>query len=226
MCKQLREVCLKAVRRKRASRSCLRALSFSSRKVWIMILSEPSRLRDRALYYFPAPSASASSSPRRSRVESSELPSCELARGTGPLKEWAEINDFFAHRKKLKLRSPLFLMPVSLSNINKETNIYRFITSGKPGKCELCPARVKKLEAHHLCYYPEITLKLCHNCHHTVHFWPSRLTQHQLFLLLSKRFDRIKARKLLSENLLGAHALSALVAPSRSGFVKQRRLKH
>jgi len=41
-------------------------------------------------------------------------------------------------------------MPASLQGVKPNTNVYRFITSGKKGNCELCHALVDKLEAHHI----------------------------------------------------------------------------
>ena len=110
-------------------------------------------------------------------------------------------------------------MTVSLDGIPKESNVYRFITSGKPGKCELCSAFVSKLEAHHLCYNPEITIRVCHNCHHKIHFWPQRLDEKQKSKLLIKRFGVAAAQKLEKINALGISAFSAAVAPSRHAFL-------
>jgi len=112
-------------------------------------------------------------------------------------------------------------MAASLQNIPVNSNVYRFITSGKPGKCELCPALVDKLEAHHLSYSPEITIKLCHNCHHRVHFWPQRLQDKEKLILLKKRFSGDVAVKMVKEKTLGLAAFSRLVAPSRSVFLKK-----
>ena len=91
-------------------------------------------------------------------------------------------------------------MPVSLSNIPKQTNVYRFITSGKPGNCAFCREFKEKLEAHHTCYDPEATIKLCHNCHHRTHFWPQRLTDDEILKLLKTRFHHQSALKILKEN--------------------------
>ena len=112
-------------------------------------------------------------------------------------------------------------MTASLQGIPKNSLVHRFITSGKPGKCELCPALVEKLEAHHISYSPEITIKLCHNCHHRVHFWPQRLGDKEKLILLRKRFSDDVAVKLVNEKTLGASAFSRLVAPSRSVFLKK-----
>lgn len=122
-------------------------------------------------------------------------------------------------------------MVVSLSNIPKDSQVFRFITSGKRGRCSLCPKLVEKLEAHHVCYSPEITLKLCHNCHHKVHFWPQRLEESEKLKLLSLRFSPLQAQKMINENVLGPAALAKLIAPSRSVFIhaaqraEQKRLK-
>lgn len=109
-------------------------------------------------------------------------------------------------------------MVVSIANIPKKTNVFRFITSGKPGNCKLCRIFVEKLEAHHACYSPEITIELCHNCHHRVHFWPQRLSEQEKDLLLSLRFDKKTVRKLLKKGFLGIDALSRAIAPSRKVF--------
>ena len=107
----------------------------------------------------------------------------------------------------------------TLDGIEKGSIVHRFITSGKPGKCELCNIFVEKLEAHHLCYSPEITIKLCHFCHHKVHFWPQRLTDQEKFLLLKKRFDAQKALEFINKKILGLDAFVKLVAPSRNAFI-------
>jgi len=111
-------------------------------------------------------------------------------------------------------------MVVSLSNIPKDSQVYRFITSGKRGRCSLCSKMVEKLEAHHICYSPEITIKLCHNCHHKVHFWPQRLSDGEKTILLVKRFGSAAAQKIKEINALGPSALSKVVAPSRSVFIR------
>ena len=110
-------------------------------------------------------------------------------------------------------------MVVSLSNIPKGSLVLHFITSGKPGRCKLCFKFVEKLEAHHISYDPQITIKICHDCHHKVHFWPTRLNAHEKHLLLSKKFSPETATKLINENVLGIAALSKLIAPSRSAFI-------
>lgn len=116
-------------------------------------------------------------------------------------------------------------MVVSLDNIPKESQVYRFITSGKRGRCALCSKLVEKLEAHHVCYSPEKTIKLCHNCHHKVHFWPQRLSDAEKLKLLSLRFSPAQAQKTIKENLLGPAALAKLIAPSRNAFVRAEQLK-
>lgn len=103
--------------------------------------------------------------------------------------------------------------------------VHRFITSGKPGKCELCPAVVEKLEAHHISYNPEITIKLCHACHHKSHFWPNRLNEDQKLKLLSLKFGDKMAREIISEKHLGIQALAKLIAPSRSSFIHKSQLE-
>lgn len=110
-------------------------------------------------------------------------------------------------------------MAASLQGIEKGSLVHRFITSGKKGKCELCPSIVEKLEAHHLCYSPEKTIKLCHNCHHKVHFWPNRLTEFEKLKLLTKRFDVITANSLIKKNITSPVSLAKLIAPSRNAFI-------
>ena len=75
-------------------------------------------------------------------------------------------------------------MVASLQGVKKGSLVHRFITSGKKGYCELCHSLVEKLEAHHIQYSPEITIKLCHLCHHKVHFWPNRLSDDEKLKLL------------------------------------------
>lgn len=111
-------------------------------------------------------------------------------------------------------------MVASLQGIPENSNVFRFITSGKPGKCELCPAVVEKLEAHHVCYSPEITIKICHNCHHKVHFWPNRLNEEERYKLLKLKFPEKHAQLLSQNKILGMQALAKLIAPSRSAFVR------
>jgi len=107
----------------------------------------------------------------------------------------------------------------------KNSNIIRFITSGKPGGCFLCEHWVEKIEAHHLSYSPEITCGLCHGCHHTVHFWPNRLTEAQILKLLRLRFDEGKAWWLLDKTRKAPQELAKLIAPSRSKFVRAQQIK-
>ena len=107
----------------------------------------------------------------------------------------------------------------------KNSNIIRFITSGKPGGCLLCEMYVPKLEAHHLKYSPEITCNLCHPCHHTVHFWPTRLTDDQKLKLLRLLYDERKAWHILAETRSDVRALARHIAPSRSKFVRAQQIK-
>lgn len=111
-------------------------------------------------------------------------------------------------------------MAVSLSNIPQNKNVYRFITSGKPGNCKFCREFVEKLEAHHICYDPEIVIKLCHSCHHRVHFWPNRLSDREIFMMLKLRFHHKTAFKLLHEIKASPALLRKLVAPSKTKFIK------
>lgn len=112
-------------------------------------------------------------------------------------------------------------MVVSLSNIKKNSNVFRFITSGKPGNCSFCREFKEKLEAHHTCYDPERTLKLCHNCHHKTHFWINRLTDDELLKLLKTRFHHQSALKILKDKKNNINELYKLVAPSRSRFIRK-----
>lgn len=117
-------------------------------------------------------------------------------------------------------------MVVSLDNIPKGSQVLRFITSGKRGRCALCSKLVEKLEAHHICYSPEITIKLCHNCHHKVHFWPQRLSDNEKTILLLKRFPPGQTQKIIKENVLGIAALAKLIAPSRKAFIHAAQSSH
>lgn len=114
-------------------------------------------------------------------------------------------------------------MGASLQSVKKGSLVHRFITSGKPGKCELCPAVVEKLEAHHILYDPEITIKVCHLCHHKIHFWPQRLTDDQKILILKKRYGARTAFEIIKGKNIGIDALSKLVAPSRKSFILRER---
>ena len=107
----------------------------------------------------------------------------------------------------------------------KNSNVVRFITAGNPGGCFLCEKWFKKVEAHHLKYSPEITCNLCHNCHHTVHFWPTRLTDEQKLKLLRLLFDERKAWRILEETRNDVQALAKLIAPSRNKFVRSQQFK-
>jgi len=107
----------------------------------------------------------------------------------------------------------------------KDSNVVRFITSGKPGFCFLSGERVEKLEAHHVSYKPEITCNLSHKMHHTAHFWPLRLTDEQRLKLLRLRFDEKKAWQLLDKTRNDAQALARLIAPSRSKFIHAQQIK-
>lgn len=112
-------------------------------------------------------------------------------------------------------------MAVSLSNIPKNTNVYRFITSGKPGMCKLSGVFCEKLESHHTCYDPEITIDLSHAKHHQVHFWPQRLTNREKLILLKTRFHHQTAISILKNISNNIPELSKLIAPSRSRFVRK-----
>jgi len=116
-------------------------------------------------------------------------------------------------------------MVVSLDNIPKGSLVYHFITSGKRGRCALCFKMVGKLEAHHVCYSPEKTIKLCHSCHHKVHFWPQRLSDEEKLKLLSIRFSPVQAIEMINKKMLGPAALAKLIAPSRNVFVRAEQFK-
>ncbi len=113
-------------------------------------------------------------------------------------------------------------MVASLQGVKKGSLVHRFITAGKPGKCELCPSVVKKLEAHHLCYSPEITIKICHACHHKVHFWPNRLSDLEKSKLLVRRYGQKHSQDLMSQKHLTIPVLAKMIAPSRSAYVRKQ----
>lgn len=112
-------------------------------------------------------------------------------------------------------------MAVSLANIPKESLVYKFITSGKRGRCSFCSKMVEKLEAHHVCYDPEKTIKLCHHCHHRVHYWPQRLSEAEITKLLVKRFPFQQVLAIIKEKRSVSTDFSHLFAPSRAGFVRK-----
>ena len=116
-------------------------------------------------------------------------------------------------------------MVASLQGVKKGSLVHRFITSGKPGYCELCGSFVEKLEAHHLCYSPEITIKLCHKCHHKVHFWPNRLNDVEKSKMLKLRFGHKIANQLISQEITSPVSLAKLIAPSRNAFIHAEQLK-
>lgn len=116
-------------------------------------------------------------------------------------------------------------MPKDFAGAKKDSNVVRFITSGKPGFCFLSGERVEKLEAHHVSYNPEITCNLSHKMHHTVHFWPNRLTDQQKLKLLRLVFDEGKAWWLLDKLRDSPQELAKLIAPSRNKFVRSQQIK-
>lgn len=122
-----------------------------------------------------------------------------------------------------KIYFPLFSMAASLQSVIPGSLVHRFITSGKPGKCELCPAVVEKLEAHHISYSPEITIKVCHNCHHKIHFWPQRLNDEEKIKILTKRYCARDAQEIIKGKKIGADAFAKLAAPSRKSFILRER---
>jgi len=98
--------------------------------------------------------------------------------------------------------------------------IHKLITSGRPGMCALCGTSVKKLEAHHIKYSPEVTIDVCHNCHHTCHFWPLRLSESQRYRLFRRITSESSAAELSKKQFLNPSELSKLIAPSRRAFQK------
>lgn len=107
----------------------------------------------------------------------------------------------------------------------KGSLVHRFLTSGKEGYCNFCRAFVQKLEGHHITYSPEITIPLCHECHHKVHFFPQRLSDSEKFKLLIKRFCRKTVDDLIKGNKLTPLSLAQLVAPSRKAHIQKHILK-
>lgn len=110
-------------------------------------------------------------------------------------------------------------MAVSLTGCSKGSLVHRFITSGKPGYCELCKKPVEKLEAHHIKYEPEITIKICHDCHHKAHFWPLRLSVPEKKKILLKVYPEQTAEHLSKFKFSDVSDLARIVAPSRQAFI-------
>ena len=129
---------------------------------------------------------------------------------------------------KQKLYYPAFPSPAMLPNIPGVRNgstIHKFIAAGNPGLCELCCTATQKLEAHHLCYQPEITINLCHLCHHTCHFFPNRLSSSSLRKLLLKKLGPSGADSILSGKKLSIAELAFLISPSRNEFIREQQKK-
>ena len=112
-------------------------------------------------------------------------------------------------------------MLTPIPGIKANSIIHRFIASGKPGLCSFCKKSVEKLEAHHIKYEPEITINLCHDCHHKIHFWPNRLTQHEKFTALKKVFPEQKALELSQFKNSSISDLAKIIAPSRNLFIHE-----
>ena len=110
-------------------------------------------------------------------------------------------------------------MAVSLQGAKIGSLVHRFVTSGKPGYCELCHSFVDKLEAHHIKYSPEITIKLCHHCHHRAHFWPKRVSEEEKFKILRKVHPEAKALELSRFKFADVQDLAKIIAPSRNQFI-------
>ena len=117
---------------------------------------------------------------------------------------------------------------VNIQGTKKGSIVHKWITSGKPGFCELCGTKVEKLEAHHISYLPERIIKLCHSCHHTTHFWPLRLGAREVQKLFIRKLGAIKGLLLASVKYKRPEDLAFLIAPSRSSFIKthQKLFKH
>jgi len=108
---------------------------------------------------------------------------------------------------------------VELHGTHKGSLVHKFITSGKAGYCELCKKAVLKLEAHHIKYSPEVIIKLCHDCHHKVHFWPLRVSQKEKLLILKKVFPESLAEDMSKFKFSDVSRLAKLIAPSRKAFI-------
>ena len=111
-------------------------------------------------------------------------------------------------------------MSAEIQGAPKGSLVHRFVTSGKPGLCEFCNTPVGKLEAHHIKYSPEVTIKLCHLCHHRVHFWPNRLSEKERYKLFRKINSEKLAVELSKAPDIKIEALAKLVAPSRKEAVR------
>jgi len=98
--------------------------------------------------------------------------------------------------------------------------VHRFITAGKPGSCSFCGKIVAKLEAHHVQYRPEATIKICHDCHHRAHFFPLRLSQQEKYKMFKLIRPEKEAAQLAADKTLKNEQLARMIAPSRSGFVR------
>ena len=131
----------------------------------------------------------------------------------------------FSDPKYYKPPSAKYFMVIDFPGAKRNSNVTRFITAGKPGGCRLCQKWVEKLEAHHLKYSPEITINICHNCHHTIHFWPNRLSDNWKLKLLRLLFGEGKAWWFLDKTRDSPQDLARLIAPSRSKFVRSRQIK-
>lgn len=75
------------------------------------------------------------------------------------------------------------------------------------GVCAFC-GRYGIIERHHVQYRPERTVNLCHNCHFKVHYFPSRLTEYELDVLLRAKTPGNQVLKVFGtkENLNKARA--------------------
>lgn len=57
------------------------------------------------------------------------------------------------------------------------------------GSCFLCCKTVERLERHHEQYEPEITVQLCHACHHARHYYPRMIP-----IQARERLVKVRAR--------------------------------
>ena len=95
----------------------------------------------------------------------------------------------------------------------------------KPGNCELCGVHTHHLERHHVCYDPEITIDLCHQCHFTAHYFPNRLPRESKLKLLNKRYAMPHSLSLLEMYSNRPIALAKLFAPSRREAIHKAQQK-
>jgi hypothetical protein len=56
------------------------------------------------------------------------------------------------------------------------------------GTCQMC-YKQGIIERHHVSYFPERTINLCHKCHFKVHYQPGLLTRSDLIALLNAKLN-------------------------------------